>query len=73
MFTDKSIKGLKAKPSAYRLYEKGPDKGFGVKVTPAGSVAFLFNMQVRMANKNSQVWDGIHRLAYLRQEISVVN
>ncbi|MGY6278115.1 tyrosine-type recombinase/integrase [Methylomonas sp. MgM2] len=41
MFTDKSIKGLKAKPSAYRLYEKGPDKGFGVKVTPAGSVSFF--------------------------------
>ena len=41
MFTDKSIKGLKPKPSAYRLYEKGADKGFGIKVTPAGSVSFF--------------------------------
>lgn len=41
MFTDKSIKGLKPKLSAYRLYEKGADKGFGVKVTPAGSVSFF--------------------------------
>ncbi|MDD5410709.1 MAG: integrase arm-type DNA-binding domain-containing protein [Methylobacter sp.] len=41
MFTDKSIKGLKPKPSAYRLYEKGADKGFGIKVTPASSVSFF--------------------------------
>lgn len=41
MFTDKSIKGLKPKQSAYRLYEKGADKGFGVKITPAGSVSFF--------------------------------
>jgi integrase len=41
MFTDKSIKGLKPKESAYRLYEKGVDKGFGVKVTPAGSMSFF--------------------------------
>ncbi|MCK9606201.1 MAG: integrase arm-type DNA-binding domain-containing protein [Methylomonas sp.] len=41
MFTDKSIRGLKPKESAYRLYEKGADKGFGVKVTPAGSVSFF--------------------------------
>lgn len=41
MLTDKSIKGLKPKVSAYRLYEKGNDKGFGVKVTPAGSMSFF--------------------------------
>jgi integrase len=41
MFTDKSIKGLKPKKSAYRLYEKGADKGFGVKITPAGSISFF--------------------------------
>ena len=41
MFTDKSIKGLKPKQSAFRLYEKGSDKGFGVKITPAGSVSFF--------------------------------
>ena len=41
MFTDKSLKGLKPKQSAYRLYEKGSDKGFGVKITPAGSMSFF--------------------------------
>ena len=41
MFADKSIKGLKPKKSAYRLYEKGADKGFGVKITPAGSISFF--------------------------------
>ncbi len=41
MFTDKAIKGLKPKLSSYRLYEKAADKGFGVKVTPAGSKSFF--------------------------------
>jgi Arm DNA-binding domain len=41
MFTDKSIKGLKPKQTAYRLYEKGADKGFGLKITPAGSKSFF--------------------------------
>ena len=41
MFTDKAIKGLKPKLSAYRLYEKAADKGFGVKVTPAGRKSFF--------------------------------
>lgn len=41
MFTDKSIKGLKSKDFAYRLYEKSADKGFGVKVTPAGNKSFF--------------------------------
>jgi integrase len=41
MFTDKSIKGLKPKQTAYRLYEKGTDKGFGLKITPAGSKSFF--------------------------------
>lgn len=40
-FTDKYTKGLSGKKSAYRIYEKNLDKGFGAKVTPAGSVSFF--------------------------------
>jgi integrase len=40
-FTDNFIKGLTAKTSAYRVFEKGGDKGFGIKITPAGSKSFF--------------------------------
>lgn len=40
-FTDKFIKGLPAKGSDYRVYEKGADKGFGVKVTRKGHKSFF--------------------------------
>jgi integrase len=40
-FTDKQIKGLKAKESPYRIFEKGPDKGFGIQVTANGAVSFF--------------------------------
>ncbi len=40
-FTDKTIKGLKPRTSAYRIFEKGVDKGFGLKVTPKGSISFF--------------------------------
>jgi len=40
-FTDKQIKGLKPKAAPYRLFEKGPDKGFGIQVTANGSVSFF--------------------------------
>lgn len=40
-FTDKQIKGLKPKASPYRIFEKGPDKGFGIQVTANGSVSFF--------------------------------
>jgi integrase len=40
-FTDKQLKGLASKASAYRLYEKGVDKGFGIKVTPSGHKSFF--------------------------------
>ncbi|MCK9394271.1 MAG: integrase arm-type DNA-binding domain-containing protein [Methylobacter sp.] len=39
--TDNYIKGVSAKESAYRIYEQGADKGFGLKVTPAGSISFF--------------------------------
>lgn len=39
--TDNYIKGVSARQSAYRIYEQGADKGFGLKVTPAGSVSFF--------------------------------
>lgn len=39
--TDNLLKGLKPKTSSYRIYEKGVDKGFGVKVIPSGSISFF--------------------------------
>lgn len=40
-FTENTIKGLKAKEASYRIAEKGSDKGFGIKVTPAGAKTFF--------------------------------
>jgi integrase len=40
-FTDKHIKGLKPKAKPYRIYEKGTDKGFGLQITPTGSISFF--------------------------------
>ena len=71
MFTDKSIKGLKPKESAYRLYEKGVDKGFGVKVTPAGSMSFFIQYAGVMGNKSFTTWAAIHPFLYQMLELNV--
>ncbi len=55
-FTDKFIKGLEAKDSAYRIFEKGGDKGFGVKITPAGSKSFFIQYATLVRSK---IDDGI--------------
>lgn len=45
-FTDKYLKGLTPKPSSYRIFEKGTDKGFGLKITPAGSITFIIQYTI---------------------------
>jgi integrase len=50
-FTDKFLKGVKPKPSAYRIFEKGIDKGFGIKITPAGSIAFFIQYAINGATR----------------------
>lgn len=54
-FTDNYLKGLKPSASASRVYEKGTDKGFGVKITPAGSRSFF----VQYAADNKQRFFGL--------------
>lgn len=39
-FTDKGIQGLKPKTAAYRVYERGSDPGFCIRITPAGTKTF---------------------------------
>lgn len=39
--TDKYIKGIQPRASAYRIFEKGGDKGFGLKVIPSGAISFF--------------------------------
>jgi integrase len=41
IFTDKQLKGLKSQKNSYRIFEKASDKGFGIKITPAGSISFF--------------------------------
>ncbi len=45
-FTDKQIKGLRPKESPYRIFEKGPDKGFGVQVTANAAVSFFIQYTI---------------------------
>ena len=40
-FTDKYLQGIKPKLADYRIFEKGTDKGFGIKITAAGAVSFF--------------------------------
>ena len=39
-FTDKGIKSLDPKPTAYRVYERASDPGFCVRITPSGTKTF---------------------------------
>lgn len=45
-FTDKGIQTLKPKTAAYRVYERGSDPGFCVRVTPAGTKTFQLAYKV---------------------------
>ena len=40
-FTDKYLQGIKPKLVDYRVFEKGTDKGFGIKITAAGAISFF--------------------------------
>jgi len=41
MFTDLRIKNLPAREQPYREWENGPDRGFGVQVTPTRTITFF--------------------------------
>lgn len=41
MFTDRKLRALKPRATAYRVYEGSSDPGFGVQVTPKGVVSFF--------------------------------
>ena len=45
--TEKAIKGLKSPTSGYTLQWDDEVKGFGVRITAAGAVSFIFNYRTR--------------------------
>jgi len=45
-FTDRFLKGVRPKEKPYRVFEKGADKGFGIQITPTGSVSFFIQYTI---------------------------
>jgi integrase len=45
MLTDKSIRSAKPRASAYRIFDKGSDRGFGIKILPSGTKQFFLQFK----------------------------